>query len=71
MYTISPEVTRRLDSSYVYITSVFVLAGIVRYLQQTTVHEKSGSPTEMLLHDRFIQLCILFWILTFVVLIYG
>ena len=26
MYTISPEVTRRLDSSYVYVTSVFVLA---------------------------------------------
>ncbi len=71
MYTISPEVTRRLDSSYVYITSIFVLAGIIRYLQSTIVHDNSGSPTEMLLHDRFIQLCILSWILTFVVLIYG
>lgn len=71
MYSISPEVIRRLGSSYVYVTSIFVLAGIIRYLQLATVREKSGSPTEMLLHDRFIQLCILFWILTFVVLIYG
>lgn len=71
MYTISPEVTHRLRSDYVYVTSVFVLAGVIRYLQQTTVREKSGSPTHLLMHDRFIQLCVLFWILTFVVLIYG
>lgn len=70
MYTVSEEVIRRLDSKYVYITAVFVLAGIIRYLQLTLVDVKSGSPTNILIKDRFIQLCILAWIVTFTLIIY-
>lgn len=70
MYTVSPEITSRFQSSYIYITSVFVLAGIIRYLQLTVVDVKSGSPTKVLMKDRFIQLCILGWILTFAVILY-
>lgn len=70
MYTVSPEVVERFDSQYVYVTSVFVIAGIVRYLQLTIVDAKSGSPTKVLIHDSFIQLCLLLWIASFVVIIY-
>ena len=45
----------RIGSPYLYITSVFVLAGLIRYLQITIVDVKSGSPTKVLMKDRFIQ----------------
>jgi 4-hydroxybenzoate polyprenyltransferase len=70
MYTVSPEVIDRFHSSKIYLTSVFVLAGIVRYLQVTMVDVKSGSPTKVLLHDKFIQSCVFGWILSFVLIIY-
>lgn len=70
MYTVSDEVMERFGSHYVYLTTVFVLAGILRYMQITIVDVKSGSPTKVLMKDRFIQLCILGWILAFLILIY-
>lgn len=70
MYTVSPEVIERFGSPYLYATSVFVLAGIIRYLQVTIVDVKSGSPTMVLLKDRFIQACIVGWIIVFAILLY-
>lgn len=70
MYTVSLEVMNRFHSPYVYTTSIFVLAGIIRYLKVTIVDLKSGSPTKILVHDRFIQACILCWLLSFVLIIY-
>lgn len=70
MYTVSPEVVERFGSRYVYITSVFVLAGIIRYLQLTIVEMRSGSPTKVLMSDFFTQLCLLLWIASFIVIIY-
>lgn len=70
MYTVSSEITSRFNSDYIYVTSVFVLAGVIRYLQLTIVDVKSGSPTKVLMKDRFIQLCILGWISTFAIILY-
>ncbi len=70
LYTVSGEVTERMGSPYLYATSVFVLAGILRYMQLTLVDQKSGSPTMVLLHDRFVHVCIAGWILAFVVILY-
>ena len=70
LYTVSPEVIERFDSPYVYITSIFVLAGIIRYLQLTIVDVKSGSPTKILMKDLFIQLCIVGWVCVFITIIY-
>ena len=70
LYTVSPEVVERFNSPYVYLTSLFVLAGIIRYLHITIVDVKNGSPTRVLLHDRFIQGCIICWIATFALIIY-
>ena len=70
MYTLSDEVIARIGNSYLYITSIFVLAGIIRYLQVAIVDVKSGSPTKILLKDHFIQFCIVGWILTFAFLLY-
>ena len=70
MYTVSPDVTARLQTRYLYVTTLFVVAGILRYLQLTLVEGKSGSPTKVLIKDTFIQCCLLAWILVFVIIIY-
>ena len=70
IYSVQPEVEARLGSRYVYLTSIFVLAGILRYLQVALVDAKSGSPTEILLKDRFIQCCLAGWIISFMIIIY-
>ena len=70
MYTISDSVIERVGSPYLYLTSIFVLAGIIRYLQITIVDVKSGSPTKILLKDRFIQLCIAGWLIAFAIILY-
>jgi decaprenyl-phosphate phosphoribosyltransferase len=67
MYTVSGQTYVRLRTHRLYYTSVFVIAGILRYLQITFVQKKSGSPTEILYKDRFIQCTIILWILS----IYG
>ena len=70
MYTLSPEVMKRLDSQYLYLTSVFVIAAILRYLQISIVKVNSGSPTKILIRDRFIQGCVAGWIITFAIILY-
>lgn len=70
MYTISPETIARYNTGNVYITTLFVLLGILRYLQITVALEKSGSPTEMLYKDRILQFSIIAWIISFLIIIY-
>lgn len=70
MYTVSPEVIDRMGSRYLYLTSIFVLAGILRYLQLTVVEQESGSPTKVILTDKFLGICVLGWLLLFGVIIY-
>jgi 4-hydroxybenzoate polyprenyltransferase len=70
MYTVSDEVIARIGSHHLYITSIFVLAGIIRYLQVTIVDVKSGSPTKVLMRDRFIQTCVAGWMITFALILY-
>ena len=70
MYTVAPEVVNRFHSDLLYLTSVFVLLGLLRYIQITVVDKKSGDPTKMMLRDRFTQCVVLVWALTFLVLIY-
>lgn len=70
MYTVSPEVTRRLGSDMLYLTTAYVLLGLLRYIQLTVVDKRSGDPTKVMLHDRFIQAVVVLWALTFLVIIY-
>lgn len=70
MYTLSPEVMQRMGTYRLYYTCLFVLAGIMRYLQIIFVQAAAGSPTKILYRDRFIQVSILFWIISFYLIIY-
>lgn len=66
-YTISPEVIARIGTEYLYLTSFFVILGILRYMQITFVEQDSGSPTKVIIKDTFLKLTIALWLLSFLV----
>ena len=70
MYTVSPEVVERFHTDKLYLTSVFVLLGLLRYIQLAVVDKRSGDPTKVMLKDLFIQLIVLLWCLSFFIIIY-
>ena len=49
----------KFGTDKLYVTTLFVILGILRYMQITMVENRSGSPTEVLLRDGFLQLAIL------------
>lgn len=71
MYTVSDEVQVRYESEYLFLTCIFVIAGLMRYLQITMVEKKSGSPVKILYKDIFILVVILAWVLSFYILLYA
>lgn len=70
MYTMSPEIETRLGTHRLYYTCLFVLAGIFRYLQLIYVTQQSESPTKILYKDRFIQISIILWVISFYFILY-
>jgi decaprenyl-phosphate phosphoribosyltransferase len=70
MYTISPEVMERWKTYRMYYTAIFVIAGLLRYLQITFVESNTGSPTGVLYKDKFLQATLLLWVVSFYIIIY-
>ena len=70
MYTVSPETIQNFHTDYLYLTSVFVLVGLLRYIQIAVVDKKSGDPTKVILRDRFTQLIVLAFGVAFLFIIY-
>jgi 4-hydroxybenzoate polyprenyltransferase len=70
MYSVSIDVIQKVHTDKLYLTVLFVIIGVMKYLQLTIVENRTGSPTEVLIKNRFIQLVILSWLLSFGLLIY-
>lgn len=70
MYTMSPETIGRLGTHRLYYTCLFVIAGLMRYLQIIYVSSDSGSPTKILYKDRFIQIVLVLWMASYISIIY-
>ena len=70
-YVSDSEVINHFHNPRLYYTAAFVVLGVLRYMQIAFVEEKSGSPTGILLSDRFLQITIAGWLATFIWLIYG
>lgn len=64
MYTISPEIISR-NGEYLYLTSIFVILGLMRYLQIIFVYNKGGDPTKIFIKDHFMHFIFIGWIGTF------
>lgn len=70
LWSLSPEVTERFGHRELYQTSLFVVLGVLRYMQIVFVKEKSGDPSMVLMKDPFIQVVLFGWIGSFVLILY-
>ncbi len=70
LYSVSPAVANHFGSDKLYLTVLFVILGMFRYLQLTFVFNRSGNPTEVVLKDRFLQLTIMGWVAMFLFIAY-
>jgi len=70
LYTVSPETIKRHGTDQLYLTSFWVIVGLLRYFQITLVEVRSGSPTNIFLNDRFLQIVMVLWLLSFFLLHY-
>lgn len=71
IYTVQPTTVTEFHTDKLFITTIFVLGGILRYLQITVVFQDSKSPTNVLLNDPIIISMVICWILSFLFIIYG
>jgi len=69
MYTVEDK-TIAHTSDKLYLSSFFVIVGVLRYLQITMVYNRSGNPTSVLFKDRLLQALIAGWAITIFVLLY-
>ncbi|RFM30630.1 prenyltransferase [Deminuibacter soli] len=70
LYTISPDTMHRWQTYRLYYTTIFVIAGLLRYLQITLIENNTGSPTRLLYKDTFLQITLACWIVSFYTIIY-
>ncbi|MGI6393934.1 MAG: decaprenyl-phosphate phosphoribosyltransferase [bacterium] len=70
LYTLDPNVQSHFQTKNLYFTAFFVILGIFRYMQLTFVYNRSGSPTDIVYKERFLQITIIGWLASFLVLVY-
>ncbi|NDW08370.1 decaprenyl-phosphate phosphoribosyltransferase [Dysgonomonas sp. 520] len=69
MYTISPQVVER-NGEYLYLTSLFVGVGLLRYLQVLFLDKGGDNPTKLFLKDKFLYISFLLWLVSFILISY-
>ena len=70
LYTVSPQTLAIHGEVNLYVSSIWVILGLMRYMQITFVEKKTLSPTSIILKDRFMQITILAWVLHIYLLLY-
>lgn len=70
LYATSEAVVEYYDSDTVFLTSIWVVTGFLRYMQLTLVENAAGAPARVLVSDRFIQAIIAGWLIHLSVLLY-
>ncbi|RQO30554.1 hypothetical protein DBR32_13430 [Taibaiella sp. KBW10] len=69
IYSISDSVVQNFGS-YFYLSDIFVVLGLSKYLHLLFVDKKSGNPVKILFKDRFIHICVLLWFSSVLYFIY-
>ena len=70
-YTISQETVDKFGTDRLIWTVPFPLYGIFRYLYLLHQREGGGSPSDTLLEDRPIQICVALWAASVIAILYG
>ena len=69
-YCISPETSQKFGTDLLGLTIPFPLYGIFRYLYLVHQREGGGSPSEMLMNDRPLLVCVALWVLAVAAILY-
>jgi 4-hydroxybenzoate polyprenyltransferase len=70
-YTISPDTVRRFNTEDLIFTVPFPLYGIFRYLYLVHRRDGGGNPSELLLTDRPLLVCVALWGAAVILILYG
>ena len=70
LFTVSDYAIERYGSDLLYLTTFFVVAGVLRYLQIVIGKGTDSGPTEIALGDRFIQVTGALWVVAFILVGY-
>ena len=70
-YTIHPDTVAKFGTDRLLWTVPFPLYGIFRYLYLVHQREGGGNPSELLLTDRPLLLCVGLWIIAVIAILYG
>jgi 4-hydroxybenzoate polyprenyltransferase len=71
IYTVSPEVTGKLGTSYFHLTVPFVVFGMFRYLYLVHRRHAGDDPARLLLSDGPLLVSVVLWAIADVLLLYG
>jgi len=69
-YTVSAETISKFNSDKLIYTVPMVIYGILRYLYLIHIEELGENPSEVVLSDRPLQICVVLWAITVVFVIH-
>ncbi len=70
-YTISPETVAKFGTDHLLMTFPLPIYGLFRYLYLIHRGDSGGNPSDLLLSDRPLQLCVVIWAVLVAAIIYG
>lgn len=69
LFTVAPETVEKFGTQALVATLPFVVYGVLRYLHLVHVRGEGDNPTEVLWRDRPIQICIVLWLVAFLLIV--
>jgi 4-hydroxybenzoate polyprenyltransferase len=70
IYTIWPDTVAKFGTAHLVYTIPLVLIGVMRYLYLVYSKNKGGSPSEILLSEKFILIDVFLWALLVIAIVY-
>ena len=71
IYTIWPETVEKFGTTHLVYTVPLVLIGVFRYLYLVYNKQKGGSPSDLLLRERFLLVDVSAWIVLVIAILVG
>jgi len=71
IYTIWPETVEKFKTTNLVYTVPLVLIGVMRYLYLVYNKQKGGSPSDLLVHEKFLLVVVSVWIVLVIAIIGG
>ncbi|MBI3992944.1 MAG: decaprenyl-phosphate phosphoribosyltransferase [Candidatus Lambdaproteobacteria bacterium] len=70
LFTVSAHAISHFGAPYLYISSAFVILGVLRYVQLAHDGQGTDDPSTLAVRDPLLRYCVLAWLITLYVLIY-